>query len=155
MILLSDDDLDKSRLVPESLVRCLDMWDVRASPRSLVRYLGEQVRLPWPSYAEVNPDAARFLVALVFHLAPPDDGDKRISFRERPVVAADKAVPWNYGDCVNLAIAMGWGNAQLDPEPQTLRGFAEEARAECLERARRLATDILEVWERAGHVYRL
>lgn len=145
--------MDKGIEVEATLATALGMYSTSTSPQGIVRYIADQVDLPWPKYEDARPEAVKFLVELVLVLTPPSD--KRLSFKERPGLAAREAVPQNYGDALNTMVAMGWGNVRLNLGPPTSREVAKVIQRELDERARGLALALLEVWEREGNVHRL
>lgn len=147
-------DLHRTFSIPAAMARCLELRSNRASPIDVVEALHQQVGLAWPAFEEPKAVAARFLVALVDQLIP-EDGDKRVSFADRPGSAATKAVPYDYGTCIALALAMGWGNRRFEHPASTPREAAEAIRTQCHKEARVLALRLLEAWEKAGHVQRI
>lgn len=145
------DAFDKRLLVEDTLAQALDMYSPRTSPRMLAGYVAEQADMP-KTYFLDELHAVKFLVAIALALTPPDD--RRMSFRDRPVQAANAATPWDFGTALDTAIELGFGALSL-PGPATIREAGECVRDALNARAQKLALTLLEKWEQLGRVYRV
>ena len=149
---VDEHDLDKDVVVQETLARALGMFSTTTSPLGIVRYLGEQIRLPKPYYGHHERLAIRYFVAVVVALAPPED--KRMSFTERPVMAVRDAVPFRFGEALDTAVEVGISRRRIGAADtaweagELIRGLLEDYTVE-------IARQLLTLWERNGDAYRL
>lgn len=153
---MADDELTKSIRVEETLANVLDMFSDRTTVRSLARYFAEQADefLPKETYDYTDdPVAVRYLADVAQALTPPDD--RRMGFQDRPREAARQAMPYKYGGCLDVLVALGWGNTPFDLPATTAREAGEAAREALRKRTIRLATQMLEKWRREGKVFQI